>query len=45
MVRTWGGDGVDVDLPISVFSDNDGDDGHVLVAWLSATLDWNGPLP
>ena len=45
MVRTRDGYGVDVDLPISVFSNDHGDDGHVLVARLSATLDWNGPLP
>ena len=45
MVRAWHGYGVDVDLPICVFSNDDGDDGHVLVARLQATLDWNGSLP
>ena len=45
MVRTWDRYGVYVDLSISVFSDDDGDDGHVLVARLSATLDRNGPPP
>lgn len=45
MVRTGDWYGVDVDLPICVFSNDDGDDGHVLVARLQATLDWNGSLP
>ena len=45
MVRTWDGYGVDVDLPISFFSLHDGHNGYVLVARLSATLDWHGPLP
>ena len=45
MVRTGDWYGVDVDLPICVFFNDDGDDGHVLVARLLATLDWNGSLP
>jgi len=45
MVRTWDRYGVDVDFPISFFSLHDGHDGDVLVARLSATLGWNGPLP
>ena len=45
MVRTRDWDGVDVDLPIGVFCNDDRDDGHVLVARLQSTLDWNGSLP
>ena len=45
MVRTWNRYRVDVDFSISVFSLHDEHDGHVLVARLSATLDWNGSLP
>ncbi len=41
MVRTWDGDGLDVDLPISVFSLHDRHDRHVLVARFWAALVWD----
>lgn len=45
VVYSRNGYGLDVDFSISVLSLHAGHDGHVLVARLWATVDWNGPLP